>query len=81
MCTRPPRVAVQTYRTLVDEATRPLGPPYNPLFEQVRIYASWSMRALRMSEATPAWLGLRARVGVRVGVRVSGKGNRVRGRV
>ena len=23
-----------------------------------QVYASWSMRALRMSEATPAWLGL-----------------------
>ena len=55
--------------------------PHTTLFEQGQIYASWSMSALRMSEATPAWLGLRARVGVRVGVRVSGKGNRVRGRV
>ena len=32
--------------------------PHTTLFEQGQIYASWSMSALRMSEATPAWLGL-----------------------
>ena len=48
-----------------------------------QVYASWSMRALRMSEATPAWLGLglgsvrvkvraRIRVWVRVRVRLGG---------
>ena len=33
-----------------------------------QVYASWSMRALRMSEATPAWLRLGLGLGVGLGL-------------